>query len=98
MFAELLRQYGNRPVLFVTLDITDDVRREQAKLLSETLGIPEAFAEPFGSGMIKLIDRDSHVVLAAVTGREQLVNLQSRMTEALRDEGNAPRESGGGGV
>jgi thiol-disulfide isomerase/thioredoxin len=83
IFAELLTEYGNEPVLFVTLDITDDVRREQARLLSATLGIPQALDEPFESGMIKLIDRDSHALLAAITGREQAGVLEVRIAEAL---------------
>jgi thiol-disulfide isomerase/thioredoxin len=87
IFAELLTQYGNEPVLFVTLDITDDVRREQAKLLSANLGIPQAFDEPFQSGMIKLIDRESHRTLAAITGREQADELAVRIAEALGKPG-----------
>lgn len=83
IFTDLLTQYGNEPVLFVTLDITDDVRREQAKLLSATLGIPQAFDEPFQSGMIKLIDRESHRTLAAITGREQSGELEVRIANAL---------------
>lgn len=83
IFAELLTEYGNEPVLFVTLDITDDVKREQAKLLSVNLGIPLAFEEPFQSGMIKLIDRDDATLLAAITGREQLDELEVEITKAL---------------
>jgi thiol-disulfide isomerase/thioredoxin len=91
VFAKLVTQYGNEPILFVTLDITDDVRREQAELLSANLGIPEAFEEPFGSGMIKLIDRDNRQLLAAVTRLEELEQFEIRIAEALDGE-----DSGGG--
>ena len=98
IFADLLTAYGNQPVLFVTLDITDDVRREQAKLLSSTLGIPEVFEEPFESGMIKLIDRESHTLLAAITGREQASELEVRIAEVLDVADDGEREGEGGGV
>lgn len=98
IFTELLTQYGNEPVLFVTLDITDDVRREQAKLLSSNLGIPQAFDEPFESGMIKLIDRESHTVLAAVTGSDQADELAVRIADALDVLDHGGHESDGGGA
>jgi thiol-disulfide isomerase/thioredoxin len=96
IFTELLTKYGNEPVLFVTLDITDDVRREQAKLLSSNLGISQAFDEPFESGMIKLIDRKNHTVLAAITGREQAGELEVRIAEVLDTVLDGGREGGGG--
>ena len=86
IFADLLTEYGNAPVLFVTFDITDDVRRKQARLLGESLGIPQAFEEPFESGMIKLIDRERHTVLAAITGRENSEELHARIAAALRQD------------
>ena len=74
-----------------------DVRREQAKLLSSTLGIPLVFEEPFESGMIKLIDRENDALLAAVTGREQAGVLASRIAEMLErvDDDESGREGGG---
>ena len=98
IFAELLTEYGNEPVLFVTLDITDDVRREQAKLLSSTLGISQAFEEPFQSGMIKLIDREHNTVLAAITGRDEAGEFEARIVEALDVIDESQRVGGGGGV
>ncbi len=83
IFADLLTQYGNEPVLFVTLDITDDVRRGQAELLVASLGIPQALEQPFESGMIKLIDRESNTLLASITGREQSAEFEVRLAEFL---------------
>ncbi len=91
IFADLLTQYGNEPVLFVTLDITDDVRRGQAELLAESLGIPQAFDQPFESGMIKLIDRESNTLLASITGREESAEFEIRLAEFLdADKRNRP--------
>ncbi|MCP3978064.1 MAG: thioredoxin family protein [bacterium] len=95
VFADLLTRYGNEPMLFVTLDITDDARREQAKLLSRSLGIPQAFDEPFGSGMIKLIDRESETVLAAIVGQAQAAELDLRIADALRNLDENERPGGG---
>jgi hypothetical protein len=66
-------------------------------LLSTTLGIPQAFDEPFESGMIKLIDRESHTVLAAITGREQAGELELQIAQALDkgDEGESQDDGGG---
>lgn len=98
IFAELLTEYGNKPVLFITLDITDDTRREQAKLLSSSLGIPEAFDKPFESGMIKLIDRKNHAVLATVTGRDQAGEFEARFAELLDKADDGGRVRGDGDV
>jgi thiol-disulfide isomerase/thioredoxin len=98
VFAKLLTEYGNEPILFVTLDITDDPRREQAALLSKNLGIPLALEEPFGSGMIKLIDRENHRLLAAVTRPEQLEQFGSRIVEALDGTEGVQHKNLGGGA
>jgi len=94
IFADLMTKYGNEPVLFVTLDITDDVRREQARLLASNLGVPQALDEPFESGMIKLIDRESNALLAVVTDREQTGALEVRLAEALLGHHGADYRSG----
>ena len=84
IFTELLTEYGNEPVLFVTLDITDDVRRGQAELLAESLGIPQAFDQPFESGMIKLIDRRNDTLLASITGRDESAEFELVLAESLQ--------------
>ena len=83
IFADLLTEYGNEPVLFVTLDITDDVRRGQAELLVESLGIPQAFDQPFESGMIKLIDRRNDTLLASITGRDDSAEFELVLAKLL---------------
>lgn len=92
VFTELLASYGNEPVLFVTLDITDDILHEQGKRLSANLGISQAFDEPFESGMIKLIDRQNDVLLATFTGGEKVEIFKIRIAEAIQEYEN------GGGV
>ncbi len=84
IFADLLTEYGNEPILFVTLDITDDVRRGQAELLAESLGIPQAFDQPFESGMIKLIDRRNDTLLASITSRDDSDEFELVLAEFLQ--------------
>ena len=84
IFTDLLTEYGNEPVLFVTLDITDDVRRGQAELHAESLGIPQAFDQPFESGMIKLIDRRNDTLLASITGRDESAKFELVLAKSLQ--------------
>lgn len=48
--------------------------------------------------MIKLIDRESHSLLAAVTGREQVAELELRIAEALDAVDDGGRQGNGGGA
>ena len=83
VFAELTADFGNRPVLFVTLDITDDLRRQQARYLARSLGIEWVFDESFESGIITLVDREQREVVARLTDRRQKPQLVSALTRAL---------------
>lgn len=83
VFAELTADFGNRPVLFVTLDITDDLRRQQARYLARALDIEWVFDESFESGIITLVDREQREVVARLTDRRQKPQLVSALTRAL---------------
>ena len=83
IFSDLLGSYGSEPILFVTLDITSQETRRQAELLVSDLSIPDVFASPFESGMIKLIDRRKGEVLAILTGEEQVPELEGLLAGAL---------------
>ena len=86
IFTDLLTEYGNEPVLFLTLDITDDVRRGQAELLAASLGVSQAFDPPFESGMIKLIDRRNDTLLASITGRGESAQFELLLAKSLQPE------------
>jgi thiol-disulfide isomerase/thioredoxin len=83
IFAQLTEKYKNQPVLFVTLDVTDDTRRRQARYLASTLGIEAVFNKPYETGMLKLIDRQRGEVLAIVTDSEQVPLLEGALAQAL---------------
>ncbi len=90
IFSELVDGYGNRPILFVTLDITTDQTRLQARQLAANLDIPGVFDAPFESGMIKLIDRRRGELLVALTGEDQMPAMEGLLAQAVdpRPEGN----------
>lgn len=83
LFAEVSRKFGNQPVLFVTLDITDDQRRKEAEQMARALGIESVLHQPFESGMLKLIDRRQGEALAVATDRQELPALEDMLAQAL---------------
>lgn len=83
LFAELSRKFGNQPVLFVTLDITDDQRRKEAERMASALGIESVLQQPFESGMLKLIDRRQGEALAVATDRQELPVLEDILAQVL---------------
>ncbi len=82
-FKELTSKYGNQPILFVTLDITDETKRKQARLLAKNLGIEHVFDKPFESGMIKLLNRKQPDVLMVFTEEEQRPGMEILLAQAL---------------
>lgn len=83
LFVELSQEFGNQPVLFVTLDITDDNGRKAARVLAADLGIESVHAPPFESGMLKLIDRRAGRTLAVVTDRADVPSMEGALASAL---------------
>ena len=61
VFAELKRQYSEKPILFLTFDHSSKASRRQAHLLSEQLGIGDVYRKHRYTGVIVLIDREGHV-------------------------------------
>jgi len=83
IFDDMTAQYGNQPVLFVTLDITDETGRQQARYMVANLGISSVYDEPFESGMVKLIDRQDGQVLSLLTGEQHRPTMEGALAVAL---------------
>ncbi len=83
IFADLTTKYGAEPILFVTLDITDEARRRQAHLLAANLGLKIVFDSPFESGMVKLIDTEGGEVLAVLYGKDEQPAMETVLAQAL---------------
>lgn len=86
IYADLEKRFGDDPVLFVTLDLTTPTTRQQARLLAQSLGVPNALEEPRGPGQIKLIDRGRHEMLAVIEGEGDLKNWEAALAKALPKE------------
>ncbi len=83
IFDDMTAEYGNQPILFVTLDITDETGRQQARYMAANLGISSVFDDPFESGMVKLIDRQDGQVLSVLTGEEHRPRMKGALAFAL---------------
>jgi len=83
IFKDFTDKYGNEPVLFVDLDITDTTTRQQARYLASDLGIEWVFDQPFESGMIKLLDRERGTVVATLTATDEVPQMDGLLARAL---------------
>ena len=79
IFTQIMNQYRNEPVQFVTLDFTNEATRQRAQTLATALRIDWLATRSFETGMIKLVDTDKRETLAILTARGDL----PRMTDAL---------------
>ena len=61
IFAELKKQFSEKPVLFLTFDHSTKESRRQAQLLSEQLGLGDIYRKYRSTGVIVLIDRAGQV-------------------------------------
>ncbi len=83
VFARLQQEFINERVLFVTFDVSSECAMRQAELLSESLGIQDAFQQHQHTGHILLVrssgeicdivDREKPVAAAAASVRHGLV-------------------------
>lgn len=64
IFDRIEREYGTKPVLFITLDLTNDVRRRQSEQLADALGVRWLLDQEHRTGIIALVDRTAKKILA----------------------------------
>jgi len=96
LYEELLTRYGNEAVMVVTLDITNPQTRRQAMLLAESLGIRDQVGVAYNGnrvrlepGMIRLIDREQHSVMATLRSVDDRPDFESRLALALPGDDSA---------
>jgi hypothetical protein len=83
IFETLTERYGDEPILFLTMNVTEDADRRQARYMATAMGIEQVFDEPFESGMIKLIDRESATVVAMLTGEEDVPEMENLLAQVI---------------
>ena len=82
-FAELETKYAEKPLLFARYDMTSSARRDQSQKLASCLDIGWIYEGSFQSGMIKLIDRKTGKVLATMTDRKQLEEMECALNRCF---------------
>jgi thiol-disulfide isomerase/thioredoxin len=96
LFQELLDRYGNDAVMVVTLDITSPQTRRQAMLLADSLGIVGQIGIAYDGdmvklepGMIRLIDRDKHDVMATLRSVDERPDFERTLALALPSQSDS---------
>ncbi len=85
IFERVHREYGMKPVLLVTLDLTDDVHRRQAEQLADAIGIMWVLDQGLKTGTIALVDREAKEILAVLTDPADWPSLASAFGKNLPD-------------
>lgn len=87
-YAKLISDSRNLPVLFVTLDMTNEITRRQSEYLASSLGIADLWAEQGNRvGVIKLLDAASKDVLASISAGDDLQRIESVIRTAASPHG-----------
>jgi len=63
---KVISKFEDKPVLFVTMDLTDDFRTNQSKMLANSLGFGKIFKENQGTGFVLLLDPVKFKVLGQI--------------------------------
>ncbi len=73
------------PVLFLTLDLTDEKTTQQAAFLASALGIG-AVMDKYGpkTGFVLLVDSDNKQVLAKLDKKQDLSTMNKHLRDAVR--------------
>ncbi len=74
----------DKPVLFVTLDLTDDKTKKQAELLAGALGLDKVWSENHTrTGFMKLVNADSKEAVETITVRHQAGDIVDKAAAAI---------------
>lgn len=72
-------------VLFVTLDLTDDVTKHQAALMAATLGISDVYESNAGkTGFMLLLNAENGEKLSQLTKKLEPGDIATRIQEAVK--------------
>ena len=84
-FKRMTREFGTKPILFITLDLTNDDRRLQSERIADALGIKWLLDQEHRTGIVVLVDRKTKQTLAVVTGPNEWPLLASAIGANLPD-------------
>ena len=67
IYADLVRETRDLPIMFVTLDLTNDTTRRQAEYLAASLGLDKLWSAPGNRvGTIKIVHADTKAVVSTL--------------------------------
>ena len=72
-------------ILFVTLDLTDDITKHQAAFMAVTLGITDVYHANAGkTGFMLLLDADSGQTLAQLTNKYESAEIAVKIQDSIK--------------
>ncbi len=84
LIKEAAEKLTDKPVLFVTLDLTDDKTKKQAELLAGALGLDKVWSENHTrTGFMKLVNAETGEDLETITVRHETEDIVETATTAL---------------
>jgi thiol-disulfide isomerase/thioredoxin len=83
-YAEIRREFADRPVLFVTFDMSTERSRAQSKMLAERLGIEDLYEENFGAtGYVVLVDTQTRREVDRLTAGQDTETMREKLASSL---------------
>lgn len=82
--AREMAKLDTQDVLFVTLDLTNDITKHQAALMAATLGISDVYENNAGkTGFMLLLNAGSGEKLAQLTYKMEVSDIATRILETI---------------
>jgi thiol-disulfide isomerase/thioredoxin len=85
VFTDLTNKFDGKPVLFVTLDLTNRTTQHQAELLASALGVGDIYQENQGTGFIMLVDGQTREVSGRLTSNQTLKEMGDEINKLLAE-------------
>lgn len=75
----------DKGILFITLDLTNETRRAQAKMMAETLGISDFYARNDNkTGFMLVVDTKTRQALGKITKEIEPTNIEKILLEQVK--------------
>lgn len=85
VYTELKDDSTQQPVLWLKFDLTEEHQRKQAEYHAQALGLSEVWTKQAGkTGVVLLIDADSHNVVGKLTADQNLEQMKGELTHAIK--------------
>lgn len=90
VYSELKGRTNDQPILFVTLDMTDEATRQQAEYLAGVLGLDRLwFKQAKKTGSVVLLDGKRKRVVSTMAAPFNLKSMETAVRKAIESTRNA---------